>query len=272
MRARLISALVAVAIFQTADARATDDAACQTSYVNGQRLYKLSHDLIGGRSELLVCAKTCPDELRESCGKWLREIDAELPSVVVKAKDGRDRDVTDIAMIVDGKALTNYVEGTPIELNPGAHTIRVVRGTRPPVEERVVLTAGEKLRVIQLWTEPRVSDQFTLRARRPVPSTSLVLFGIGALGLASFGVFSIWTSAEYGKTSSCNPNCAASDRDSSFATKTILADVSLGVGATALVGGGIFYLTRPTVTERVPKPATVWLSPALRGVTLGATF
>jgi hypothetical protein len=267
-----MSALIAVALFQTANAHATDDATCQTSYVNGQRLYKLSHDLIGGRSELLVCAKTCPDELRESCGKWLREIDTELPSVVVKAKDANDHDVSDIAMIVDGKALTNYVEGTPIELNPGAHTIRVVRGTRPPVEQRVVLTSGEKLRVIELWTEPRAVDQFTSRTRRPVPSTSLVLFGVGAVGLASFGVFSIWTSAEYGKTSACDPNCAPANRDSSFATKTIIGDISLGVGAAALVGGAIFYLARPTVTDRVPKPATAWVAPTLGGVSFGGTF
>jgi hypothetical protein len=259
-------------MFRPADARAADDAACQSAYVNGQRLYKLSHDLIGGRSELLVCAKACPDELRESCGNWLREIDTELPSVVVKAKDASDHDVTDITIIVDGKAITNYVEGTPIELNPGAHTVRVVRGTLPPVEQRVVLTAGEKLRVIELWTEPRASDQFLLRTRRPIPSASVVLFGVGAVALASFGVFSIWTSSEYGKTSTCTPSCSASARDSSFGAKTILADVSLGVGAAAWIGSGIFYLTRPTVTERVPKPATAWVATTLGGVSFGGTF
>jgi hypothetical protein len=264
-------ALVATVAIHT-DARAADDTACQDSYVSGQRLYKLSHDLIGGRSQLLICAKTCPDELRESCGKWLQDIDQEVPSIVVKAKDGRDRDVADVSLVIDDKPVEGYVEGTPIELNPGAHTIRAIRGSHAPVEQRIVLSAGEKLRVVEIWTEPRVVDQFTTRTRRPIPTVSFALFGLGAVSLASFGVFSIWTTAEYSKTGSCTPNCATSDRDSAFGTKTILADVSLGLGAAAFVGAGIFYLARPTVTERIPKPASVWLSPTPRGVALGGTF
>lgn len=273
MRRKSFAAAIAfAAVFTANHARAEDDAACKASYVEGQRRYKLAHDFIGGRAELLVCAKTCPDELRESCGRWLQEIDREVPSIVVKAKDGRGHDVVDVSLALDGAPIAGYVEGTPIDLNPGPHTLRVARAGHLAKDESFVVNAGEKLRVVEVWTEPKVEDVFVTRTRRPIPAATYAFLGVGAVAAASFGIFASWSTIEYSKTSSCTPSCAQTSRDSGFEAKTIVADVSLGVAVAALAGAGVFYLTRPTVTERYPKPAAAWVAPAPGGASFGVRF
>ncbi len=252
------AALAALALlFAPAPARADDETQCRASYVAGQRRYKLEHDPLGGREQLLICARTCPDALRASCGRWLMEIEAELPSIVVKALDARGQDVLDASLEIDGKPVSGYVEGTPIEENPGEHTVVVTRPGLPPARESVLLHAGEKLRVVEVWTEPRAAARpvpaVTTTTRRPVPAASVALAGVGAALLASFGVFAIWTTVEYDQTNSCAPRCLPSTQDPSFEAKTIVADVSLGAGAAALVAAGIVFFARPTITEKTAR-------------------
>jgi hypothetical protein len=232
---------------------ADDEAACRQSYIAGQRRYKLEHDLLGGREQLLVCARTCPDALRASCGRWLQEIEGELPSIVVTPKDRTGRDVLDATIAVDGAPLVGHTEGTPIDLNPGEHRVEVDRKGFLPAQETVVVAAGEKLRVVEVWTEPRAIEPVVAEVRRrPVPLASAVLAGAGVLFLASFGVFAAWTTVEYDQTGSCAPACPASSRDPSFTAKTVIADTSLAAGGAALIAAGIFYLVRPDVVSRSP--------------------
>jgi hypothetical protein len=272
LKVALGGALLLAFLAATGVARAEDDAACQASYVAGQRRYKLDHDLLGGREQLLICAKTCPDELRASCGKWLSEIDAELPSIVVKAKDADGRDELDGSVEIDGKIVFGYITGTPIECNPGEHTVRVLRPHHAPAGEAVLLHAGEKLRVVDVWTEPRRAP--VVVTRRPIPVASYVLAGVGAAALTSFGVFAIWTTVEYDQSNGCKETCPASSRDTSFTTKTVIADASLGVAAASLVTATVFFLTRPIVTERVvPKALVVpWAAPGGGGVAWSTRF
>lgn len=223
---------------------------CEASYVGGQRAYKLKHDLLAGREQLLVCARACPDQLRASCGRWLGEIERALPSIVVKAKDAAGHDVLDVTIEIDGKPPPGYTDGAAIDLNPGEHAVRVERAGRPAVEDTVLVQAGEKLRVVEVWLEPRA-----VGSRRPVPVAAFVLAGVSAVSLASFGVFSIWTTVEYDSTSSCNGRCAPSSRDSSFTTKTVLADASLGVAAASFVAASVVYLARPIAKDTTAPTA-----------------
>jgi hypothetical protein len=245
-----------------------DEAACQASYVAGQKAYKLEHDLLRGREQLLVCARACPDQLRASCGKWLREIESELPSIVLKAKDARGRDVSDVAVDVDDAQVAAYAEGLPIELNPGKHTVRVRDRAGRTLVQPVLVSAGEKLKVVEIWLEPRAAD--APRVLRPVPTPMFVLLGVGAAALASWGTFAIWSAVEFSKTSHCSPTCNPADRDTGFGVKTAMADVSLAVAGAALVGAAIVYATRPEVVER-PRP-TAEIQPAIGAGFAGASF
>jgi hypothetical protein len=226
-----------------------NDDACQRSYVAGQRHYKLDHDLISARAELLVCAKTCPDELRVSCGRWLEEIAREMPSIVVRVLDARGHDVPNVQIDLDHWPVDHYVEGLPLELNAGTHSLTVRREGHPSATQSIVVNAGEKLRVIDVWTAPREASTWIVR--RPIPSVTWGLLTLSGVALATFGIFASWTTVEFSATSTCAPNCSAANKDSAFDAKAAVADVSLGVAALALVGAGIFYLARPTLrTER----------------------
>jgi hypothetical protein len=249
-----------------------DDDTCQRSYVEGQKLYKLQHDLLHGRAELLVCAKTCPDQLRESCGRWLKEIEAELPSIVVKAKNGYGRDVSDVKIDVDDHPIA-YVDGLPIELNAGDHVIRVHTLDGRAVEQSVLVSAGEKLKVVEVWTEPRVVD--VVRVRRPVSLGTFVLLGVGGVALASFATFAIWTSVEFASTNACaSSGCSPTNHDSSFDAKAAIADVSLGVSVAAFAAALIVFATRPKITEHVQRATFVapWLVSGSGGLSVGRYF
>jgi len=247
-------------------------ATCQDSYVAGQRHYKLEHDFLGAREQLLLCAKTCPDELRASCGQWLTEIGRELPSIVLKVKDGGGHDVLDATIEVDGKAASGAIDGTPIDLNPGEHIIRVLRPRRPAAQETVILHPGERLRVVEVWTEPR--EAVSVPMRRPIPLGAFILAGVSAASLASFGVFAAWTTVEFDRTSACTPSCPPSGRDASFTTKTVFADASLGVAAASLVAAGVVYLVRPAVPVGTPRTGFVapWATTRAGGVAWKAAF
>jgi hypothetical protein len=266
--APLVFVVVASALTPAVSAQAQDtgiDPGCESGYVSGQRLYKLEHDLLGARKELLVCARSCPEQLRESCGRWLKEIDSQLPTVVIKAKDGYGHDLVDASVAIDGTPVADYSEGAPLELNPGEHAVRVTVPGKRPVEQAVLVHVGEKLRVVDVYVEPPV--QFVTIARRPMTTATWVLLGVSAAGLASYGVFGTWSAIEYSKTNNCRPYCPTATRDGSFQTKTIAADVSLGVSAAALAASAVLFLTRPRITERIPRVA---LSPVLVPGLVGA--
>ena len=125
--------------------------------------------------------------------------------------------------------------------------IRVHGARGKIVEQTVLVSAGEKLKIVEVWLEPRTVP--VVRTRRPVPTGTYLLLGVGAAALASFGTFAIWTTIEFQNSSTCAPTCNPSTHDGGFDAKTAVADVSLAVSAAALVGAVIVYLTRPRVTE-----------------------
>jgi hypothetical protein len=268
MRSAIAISLILVASVARADAG--DEESCQRSYVAGQRHHKLEHDFISARAELLVCAKTCPDELRVSCGRWLEEIAHEIPSIVVRVLDGRGHDIPNVELDLDHAPIDHYVEGLPIEMNAGTHSITARREGHAPVTQSIVVNAGEKLRVIDLWTEPRQAATWIVR--RPVPGVTWALLAVSGVALATFGVFASWTTNEFSSTSACAPHCLAANKDSAFDAKAAVADVSLGIAALAFVGAGIFYLARPTLRTERSLSAVPWISPRAGGIAFRTTF
>ncbi len=234
--------------------------ACENAFVGGQRAYKLDHDLLSAREKLLVCAKECPEQLRVTCGGWLEEIAKELPSIVIKAKNASGQDVVDASVEVDGKPITSAA-GAPIELNEGTHTVRVTLPGKPPKEQQVVLSAGEKLRAVEVVGEapppPPPHIEYTTITRRPIPAAAFVLLGVTAAALVSYGVFGMWTTIEYSSTSACSHTCNPISEDSSFQGKAAVADISLAVAAAAFTAAAIVFIARPRILERV-KTAGAW--------------
>jgi hypothetical protein len=107
------------------------------------------------RASFLACAQdTCPRVIQQSCTKWLRELDESAPTIVLAAKDEQGNDLTDVSVTFDGSAFVTQLDGKPVEVDAGEHLIRFERGGRTPVEQKLLLRAGEKARLISVVLRP----------------------------------------------------------------------------------------------------------------------
>ncbi len=131
----------------TSEQQAKDKLACVSSYEDAQRL-RLANKLLAAREQLRVCrGDVCPGLVRNDCEKWLGEVAESLPSVVLSARDGGGRDLFDVKVTIDGAPLRAGLDGTAVDVDPGAHTIVFVRGSDTK-EERVLVRQGEHNRVV----------------------------------------------------------------------------------------------------------------------------
>src|SRR6185503_18813525 len=86
---------------------------------------RVDHKLQESREELLQCARPgCPGEIRSECERRLATVNAELPTVVVSAKDPSGADLIDVRVTIDGTRAVDKLDGAPITLDPGAHVFR----------------------------------------------------------------------------------------------------------------------------------------------------
>lgn len=241
------------------------------------------------REQLLICARdVCPTPIKRDCLEWLTQVENTAPTVVFGAKDGA-KDLSEVKVSVDGALVTDRLDGKPVQMDLGKHTVKFeYQGTSK--EEDVVIGAGQKNR--------NVTVVFGSAATAPGPVTpppsaggdkegslvpAFVIGGVGIVALGSFAIFGLGGKSAVDDLQKCKPNCAEGDVDSAR-TKLIIADISLGVGVVALGVATYLFLTRPKIdadvkTGRVdtrvlpPKPRSGGVGPVsfdVRGVNGGA--
>jgi hypothetical protein len=216
--------------------------------------------LLRARELFAVCAaRECPAMLRRDCTAWVEDARRQTPSVVVVARDTAGRDVLDAQVSVDGTLRQPQIDGSAIELDPGPHVVRVQPAGVEPIEERVVLAAGEKNRTINVtFSSPRLAPAPAAPVPVPtaapppsnpsappapvaqestghgLPAISYLLGGIGVASLGVFGYFGVrgMMDADHLR-STCVPACQPADV-ADVHTKLVVADVALGVGVVSL--------------------------------------
>ena len=82
--------------------------------------------------------------MKGDCTVWLAEVEKGLPTVVVSARSDAGTDLTDIAVLVDGRPFMSMLDGRSIPIDPGPHTFRFVRAGSASIERQVVAVEGEK--------------------------------------------------------------------------------------------------------------------------------
>jgi len=238
------------AVAQAADPKRT----CVTASTDGQTLRK-DDKLLEAREKLLVCADdACPTVVHSHCTRWLSELEAQIPSVIVRVKDATGGDVLGVSVKVDG----NDAElGRPQMLDPGQHTVTVVRGT-VNLEKRFLLVDGDKGHVVTLELPASAStpadgtvSSDTAATSSPhgagrIPVGAWVLGGVGLVAIGSFAYFAVQASNDLSSLrATCAPACTSS-QTSTGRTHALVADLSLGIGIAAVagaVGWGIFGRT-----------------------------
>src|SRR4051812_40648218 len=86
----------------TVPARSTEKQQCIASYEQAQ---KQRHDgqYLGARQQLLTCTDpACPAFIASDCARWLIELDASTPTIVISARDLGGRDILLGQLTIDG--------------------------------------------------------------------------------------------------------------------------------------------------------------------------
>jgi hypothetical protein len=124
------------------------------------------------RDSFLKCAdEACPRVIVQSCTKWLRELNESAPTIVLGAKDAQGNDLTDVKVTFDGAPFATALTGKPMEADAGEHVVRFEREGSVPVEQKLLLRAGERARVVSvtLVAVPVPVDAAVVEAETPPP-------------------------------------------------------------------------------------------------------
>jgi hypothetical protein len=215
---------------------------CLSAYEQGQRLRKASR-LGEARARFIQCAHdACPSELRGDCGRWLTDVEAEIPSIVPAARTVDGRDLTDVRVSVDGRLVTEKLEGRAIELDPGHHTIRFETSWGAFVEEDLIVREREKGRVIPASVPSQSGPSGTPSRLPPVALGSLGLLGLGMF--AGFGSHGRALQTDLDNRG-CKPRCPPGDVDA-MNRAYLIANISLGVGIAAMGAATWLWFRKPS--------------------------
>jgi hypothetical protein len=297
----LTTAIVAVPVLAAGDNRADDKRACAIASEQGET-QRDEGKYRAARKSFLTCARdVCPKLIAQSCTKWLSDLNESAPTVVLAAKDEHGGDLVQVRVTLDGEPLAVELDGKPIEVDAGSHVLRFERDGTKPVEQKIVLRAGEKARVvtITLWpTEPSVSSAPPPPARNTLPAGGepnppsepfasprhLVAgsIAVGAIAAAGVGAFFLVRSNHDGNVAaslragrpldSCtnvtSADCQSLSHtvDSQHRESTMATAFFIGAGALATAAVFTWFLgPRPGTGS---APATGWVAPAPGGATL----
>lgn len=246
-------------------AQADEKRACVDAYKQAQ-IARKAGDYTAAREQLLVCSReACPLVVKQDCVPWLGEITRGIASIIVHAADPAGRPVDGATVSVDGKLVASRLDGRPIDVSPGARTVRIEAEGAPAVERTVTLKEGEKNVgvdvVVAIPAKTEVAPVIALH--RPVPVGAIALGVVGVLGFGAFATFGLLGNAKKSELEACRPGCNPDDV-SVVKTYYIAADVAVGVGSAALAGALIWFLLRPSVPDDAP-PATAAVAPVPGG-------
>jgi hypothetical protein len=230
-------------------------AVCQGAYANAQ-LHRQRGELLAARGDLRTCgSEGCPAIARGDCVQWLAEVEASLPTLVLEARaDGSS--LFDVTVKIDGEVVAARLDGRPIEVDPGLHGLTFESQGRPSLQQKVIVRAGEKSRLL-------VGDWGTTRpplpqpAQRPIPLGVYVTAAVAVLGFADFGIAAALGNSVKSEleANNCAPFCSHADVQAMRA-RYLVADAGLAVGVAEVVTSIVLFATRPSVPQH-PRARTV---------------
>lgn len=288
MSSRLaFGAAFSLLLLGSAPALADETKACVAASDQAQQL-RDEGKLKDAREQMLLCARdVCPGAVRKDCSAWLTALEASLPSVVIGAQDAKHNDLIRVTVTLDGKPLLTSLDGRAMAIDPGPHKLRAEAEGQTPVEQTVLIREGEQRRVISIQfpapggaapvapvekAGPKVPETpappETTPAPTRVPVASVVVAGIGVLGLGSFAYFGITGKSDLSKLrDSCGVThtCPQADVDATH-NKLLVADISLAASVLALgVATGLFFAGRHAPAKKAAAALQVGGFPLGKG-------
>ena len=177
----------------------------------------------------------------------------------------------DATLTIDGVPVAARLDGKPLPVDPGVHTFHVEAAGYPPVEQRVVVHAGEKSRLVAITLAkpgpPVTATPAPLPASAPADThaptpqaTRASAWVFGGLAIVAFGTEAYFGLSGLGdrshlKSQPCaqTASCSQSSVDS-IKTKFTVADIALGVGVASAAISAYLFIAGPKQTP--PETAT----------------
>jgi hypothetical protein len=108
-----------------------------------RRVGKLS----AAREALQACVSaSCPSLVRDDCARRLDELDKAQPTLAFEVQDASGDDLSAVRVTVDGKLLTERLDGAALPVDMGEHVFEFEVAGQPPIRRTLILTEGEKAR------------------------------------------------------------------------------------------------------------------------------
>jgi len=118
--------MAAAVVLAQGPARAADATTTATDCIaarNASLDLTKRQDLRAARAQLVICsADSCPDDIRQDCVKRAADVTAQMPTLVVRAKDAAGADLTAVKVTMDGEVLAERLDGTGLPVDSGEHT------------------------------------------------------------------------------------------------------------------------------------------------------
>jgi hypothetical protein len=240
------------------EAHAEPPVTCVSSYENAQ-VSRKNGAIVRARAELSLCVNACPEVLARDCATWLAETAPQIARVYLTLRRDDGAPLVSPRVFVDGFLQPGAGAGSAVELDPGAHEIRVEsQGT---AERRTTIQIG-------MGETKELAIQLPRLAPLPPPSEKVVTtsppaypFAIGGVGLGlallggALGIAGHVEKDALGDPSDgtlddgCAPQCDPSDVER-IRAEWIAGGVIAGVGVLTLGTATILLITAdPIVVE-----------------------
>jgi len=246
-------------------AEAPPENACGSAVSAAQQL-RSEGNLTAARARVSAClSSNCPSQVQE-CARQLAAIDAEIPSIIVEARDEASNYVTDARATMDGAPLLERLDGKEILVNPGEHRVTVDSPGFGRGETTFVARTREKrFRVVLFLSSATASRPSAVTAAAsspgeredspPMSSGRKVGLTIGYVGIAGLAVGTIWgilSKATYDSAlqTECggDPNRCSSEGIAEGRTahrQATVATIGFVTGGLLLATGAVIYFTSP---------------------------
>jgi hypothetical protein len=258
LRRRVTGAIAVLAVGLCPRGAAADGPSkdqCFDAYEQAQRLRK-EYKLRAAHEQLVTCgADSCPAFVRQDCAKWLGEVEASTPTIVVLARRADGTAIEGARATLDGGPFADALDGRAVAVDPGPHDLRC-EAEGAAVQTRIVVAEGAKNQqfLVSFGAAPvpaPVEKPPPRPARGGIPTATWVLGGVAVAGAISFTAFAVAGR----QVQSCAPTCTRGQVDD-LRRDYLIADVSWITGLVAAGAALYFALTAPASTP--PATAIRW--------------
>lgn len=241
MRQRHAVLLCAVGALSTSVSQAAKPArACIDAHAEGQ-VERDAGRLLRASERFRACAiDACPTLIRKECTELGASLEAQVPSIVIRAEDAQGRQIAGARAVIDGERSVPALDATPIPLDPGVHQVEVVLADGRRQVVNLSLSFSEKSRpALATFAPPPPPAEKASSGN----GLAYVLGGAGLVALGAWGAFAWDGRRRQGDLETCAPRCTDRSEVDAMRRSYLIADVLLGVSAAALGTSAYLLIT-----------------------------